>query len=966
MANNPPTSVQPLSNGEFHQRAVEQDIREICAEVLGRPILRVKMHKSFLAHGGDSLLAVKLMARCGDAGYSISIHDILQSTSISELCRWAKVQKRSAKLPIEKDEQSALPLTRMQQLYISAKATKSKLFRLNHDVTRGALIDALEMLVDRNPMLQTRFVNVGADDYELQLGAQGRGFLICETCEIEADIETPRTTLIESIDALLRPPRSHLFAAVVFVPKGTSMVRYLGLGAAQTIVDANSWDILTRDIESTLNKDPVEGQHWASFTEWAQTESMTNLEWKYAMKATKNSTCVNGSIYNHQSANGVASGYTPASKDDGALHDEFHFDIDEATTCLLFDASIHRALRTDPRDFVVAAFYLTIWSINKDHDSYLTLSTIINARDGCDSGKFSSTIGCFDKMTTMVLEKGTVNEGDVNLLRRIKDSCRGYCEVVDEKLATTPSTSIADENFVLNLTNFQQVPASERMFVQEVYTQEQTHQALLGIFPIPSLVYIESFWAQDHLIFRLRHGHTSHHRTNFAQISLMFQSALSGLISRFQHYELNGTLSDFPSLKVTYAELDELISSQLRRITPDPLRDVEEVFPCSPIQEVFLIAQGINPQQYQCSALIRIKATTHGVPLDYMQLDKAWKHLVKRHASLRTVFIDSANRHGHFDQVVLKEGFVPIKYFDSDNEELSASDFSLRRPASFENYSATHGVAIYRSSTYSCLLRLDISHALVDGVSADTIFLDLSRFYASEGPAATVMQYRDFVSYQHQLSSENSIAYWSGYLAGAQPSFFPTNGDYVERRDFRTVRSVVDLAPETFHQFCSKFNITIANVCQVAWAIVLRSYAGSDDICFSYVSSGREAPIKGIDGAVGVFVDATICRVQMSGQMTIPQTLAKVKHDLIKGLSHPGIFMGHGTQSRDFSQLRGNTIMSYQSRASGNLFKGPGLEFEVLDAVNPSEVSEKLPRWTHVQILLRAEVDGQSIVRRNS
>ena len=54
MTSNMPPPGQSL-NGHLDQEAVEQDIREICAEVLGRPLEKVKMKRSFLAQGGDSL-----------------------------------------------------------------------------------------------------------------------------------------------------------------------------------------------------------------------------------------------------------------------------------------------------------------------------------------------------------------------------------------------------------------------------------------------------------------------------------------------------------------------------------------------------------------------------------------------------------------------------------------------------------------------------------------------------------------------------------------------------------------------------------------------------------------------------------------------------------------------------------------------------------------------------------------------
>lgn len=944
MSNNIRTAAPSSSNGECHQRTAEEVIREICADVLGRSLARVKMHKSFLSQGGDSLLAIKLMASCDEAGFSLTIQNILQATSITELCRFAESSKKDVQLRTTNEtngatlvngnaKEGAMGLTEMQTLYISAKSAQTKVFRIRGGIARGALVDALEMLVDMHPMLLAR---VSENSHELGLEIQGRGSFIHELCEVEADIEIPGMTLMESVADL---PESHLFSAVIFVQKGTSNVRYLGIVASLAVVNEKSWDTLLEDLETALTNNKLDGQHRMAFSTWVEGESTRSSDSNFLTAATPSSSYISGNTRKDLLENGAANGQTSKENCDGIACNELRFDLDQATTGLLLNNSTHAVLRTDPRDFLVAAFYLALQSISKEHGDCVSLHTIADGRPGGNSGEFSSTIGCFDRIVTLVVEKGNANDGDINLLRRVKDSRMGLVQLVDQTMATT-STTHTDVDYVLNLTGMNLVQAHERKTLEEMYKKEEPGHSLLTALPTRHLLYVEPVLAKRHVSFCLR-DEGSQHRSSFSQIASLFQSYLTGLLSRFQSYELHGAPSDFPLLNTTNAEFDELVSNQLKRITRDPLRDVEDVFPCSPIQEVFLISQSINPELYQCSGVIEIKSTDVGVPLDYSRLDNAWKHIVKQHPSLRTVFIDSVNRPGHLDQVVLKEALAPLTHLDGGSDGSTSSNLLSRRPVTFENYHATHQATICRRSAYSALFRIDISHALVDGTSVQVLFRDFSQFYLNQRPAAAILPYQDFVSYQQHLSSDASIAYWSGYLAGAEPSVFPTNSDNVDRQDLRTVQSLVDITPEGLDQFCGKFNVTTANICQVAWALVLRSYTGSDDVCFSYVSSGREAPLKGIQNTIGAFVDTMICRVQMSGAVTVSQTLSKVKHDLMEGLSHPGV----AGYRREFSLLRGNTIMSCQREASGEFFKGSGLTFEMLDAVNPSEVSLSRILW---------------------
>jgi len=438
--------------------------------------------------------------------------------------------------------------------------------------------------------------------------------------------------------------------------------------------------------------------------------------------------------------------------------------------------------------------------------------------------------------------------------------------------------------------------------------------------------------------------------------------------------------------KFRYEDLDDIVSGQLQRITPNPARDIEDVFSCSPIQEMFLLAQAIHPEMYTCTIVLEVKSGNPDTPLDCERLVAAWDHLVQRHASLRTVFIDSTSHPGHFDQVILKGGQgigPPLRFVDYDKAGGGENEYpSIRGPHAqaivFQNYRLTHRATVYRCSSKcsSVYLRVDMSHAVVDGESFPVLLRDLYQAYTgnnTERNGSTihensngVMSYRDFVSYhQLQVSREASVFYWNNRLAGVEPCYFPTANShggsdalYDRQGDhLRTVHFRVDMGAGGLQKFCAKFDVTAANLCQVAWALVLRSYTGSEDVCFSYVTSGRQAPLVGIEAAIGAFVDTLICRVSMSKTTTVSQALAKTKDDFIQSLAHPCMVAmlqqvdrssSQGKEGDVFSRLRGNTIMSCQKRRTRDMPIQNGstsaLAIEVVDAVSPNDVSIKKER----------------------
>lgn len=934
------THGQHLNDTQPDHEMTEEDIGKMCAEVLGRPTRKLKMHKSFVAQGGDSLLAIKLMGHCYEKGYTITISDILQATTIGQLCKRAKRQNTNAQALLTNGTNGANPLnvqvnstavrlTAIQQLFVSTGAIRTKLFLLEGGITEDALVAALRVVMNDHPMLRARLAISNGDDHvpHLVTGAQDASF-IYETREVATDLEKSKLTLESTLEKLSNLGRKHLLAVVALVNRETRTAAYLGIAAGCSIIDARSWDILLGDLENALNRNHQDGRHRNSFRELAGCES------KATLANNRVDTPINGHAKGHRPSNGAAS--VRDSKNDGCGGDVnvVHLVLDQATARMLFHDSIHNILSTEPGDFVIAALYLSLRSTGEENNDILSFRTIVDARAKCESDKLSGVIGCFDDLVDLAVQPGKDND-DISLLWRVKDSR------VARKIPLTPLEPRARTHALLDLTQLEQRPSQCRGMVAEVQPKQRATQSIIAALPILSLIQLEPFWDEGRLQLRFGAHRDGPFGSSLDLIAHTFNSAIAGLLSRFRTYQPHDRLRHFPILNIAYADLDELVSNQLTRITTDPSRDVEDVFPCSPIQEVFLISQAVHPNLYQCSVTLEVSSAVAGAPLDDARLVTAWMHIVKRHASLRTVFIESGNRPGHFDQVVLKEGIIPMEYLDegSDTRELSS-----RRRLTFENYRATHRVAIHKRSEYSAHLRVDISHALADGQSIHALFRDLSQAYLNVESAGAPMPYQDFVSYQQQLSRQDSILYWSEYLAGAQPCLFPASGDRLDRQDMRTLRFHVDVRPEHLQKCCGKFNVTIANICQVAWALVLRSYTGSEDVCFSFVTSGRQAPLKGIESTVGAFIDTMICRVKLSGAMTIESALTRAKNDFVESVSHPCVFaMGHGSRGKDLSPLQGNTIMSCQRSPSGERIASSGLAFEVIDAINPTEVRNAHP-----------------------
>ncbi|KAL4995138.1 hypothetical protein BDV10DRAFT_188336 [Aspergillus recurvatus] len=921
----------PSNRTATNNESIEQDIREICAEVLRRPVGKIKLDKSFVAQGGDSLLAIKLMARCGEAGYTVTINDMLQATSIRKLCQSVKLAEASSAPgkssappvldgPAKPAEMRATPLTGAQRLYASTKAWDARVFQLEGGIAEPTVYVALELLVSRHPILRA---NIAAlEDNGLKL-----------TYNVATEPFTPRRIEIPPISTQGEQEylsakgeadearEGGLFAATVFVQQGqdqgngTRLARYLRLDLHRAIVDVSSWDILQRDLDHALLGKPfANGNPEALFDSWASSLKQTDFE--FEPLAPVRST--NG----QPSTNGTERQNTHRQDGNGDLADIAVLETDATGMVKLEDEAIHSVLRTQPEDFVIAALFIALNALAR-LEKGLSFGIISNGRRSAGP-ELAATVGCFDILTRRSVEREEEESG-LGFLRRVKDMRMGFF--------SGPRTSGVEDGsryLLLHMGQLESTATSRADTLREVF-----HRDDFRTLPQGCLVFVEPFLEQQQLKLRLRSRSAELGREQLGQIAGSFRAALKELIAECALSEPRGTLSDFPFLQLTYSQLDSLVSTRLKAVTTDPFRDVEAVFPCAPRQEAFLVAQAVYPDLYQCSFVVKMSSEDPKIEIDCGRLRNAWARLVARHPALRTVFIESPNRQGHFEQVVMKEGNSSITFLENGEEE-TARQLACRRPVTFKNYGQTHQVTFCKGSPSSVYLRLDMSHAVVDGLSAQVLMRDLFQIYSKQKLASRVMDYRDFVNYQARLPLQESMTYWSTYLAGAQPSHFPLYGDQLSREDLRTARSNIHLGSEALGEFCGKFNVTPANICQVAWALVLRSYTGLEDVCFSYATSGRDAPLKGINNTVGAFLNAVVCRVKLPPTATVPQALIQAKNDFVESLTHQYYSALDDAQSGEFARFKGNTLMSCQRKAATEL-AGSGLAFELVDAANPNE-----------------------------
>lgn len=246
--------------------------------------------------------------------------------------------------------------------------------------------------------------------------------------------------------------------------------------------------------------------------------------------------------------------------------------------------------------------------------------------------------------------------------------------------------------------------------------------------------------------------------------------------------------------------------------------------------------------------------------------------MVEKHSTLRTIFADSASDALH-DQVVVANGSGRITVTD------------LHDPSRDED---TGGIlpwhfTITRVSETEILCELAINHALIDGASIRLLAIDLSHAVNDRDIGRETLSYSDYVAHVNSTVSKQS-EYWKTYLHDATSCVFPKLNSSATEELHSEIRQIDS---DRVRKFCEIYGFTLFNVFQVAWALILRYYANTDDVCFGYLVSGRDTPIQGIENAVGLFINTLICRLQLGNSVPILWILERNESNFIRSLEHP-------------------------------------------------------------------------------
>jgi non-ribosomal peptide synthase protein (TIGR01720 family) len=432
-----------------------------------------------------------------------------------------------------------------------------------------------------------------------------------------------------------------------------------------------------------------------------------------------------------------------------------------------------------------------------------------------------------------------------------------------------------------------------------------------------------------------------HHRERIQSWLALYTEELTKLSQQLANTAFTLTRSDYPLLPISYSRLDKFQTYELPQLgyTIDA---IEDIYPCSPLQEGILLSQTRLEGAYLYHAIMRM-TSARGEQVDPDRLMSAWQEVVDRHSILRTVFLQRISGRP-FDQMVLHSHRAKSLLLGKAISETDAiailRQLSPLPPTSNE---PLHQLAVIQTEDGTILFKLDISHALMDGTAMAVLIHDLATAYIGQLPSTPATKYSEYISHIQSQAADETLDFWTNHLKDVQVCNFPSLTASGVQRDVQDVRYIEVPMPDVaqVRQFCQQHDVTLANIVRLAWALVLSAYTGEERISFGYLTAGREIPVLGIENAVGPFINMLICAMDLSqnGRKAVIEKLHELQEEYLQVLPYQHVGLAEIQHRLGLSGTSlFNTVVSLQRRDVDN-FQLDDLQLGYVDGEDPTEVS---------------------------
>ncbi|MGW6376760.1 non-ribosomal peptide synthase/polyketide synthase, partial [Rhodococcus sp. NPDC055112] len=920
-----PIPVFGTAAAEYREPVTEAEklIAEVVSELLG--VQRIGVDDSFFAVGGDSIIAIQLVARAKERGLRFSARDVFERKTIAEIAKVAVQVEGTESAALEELAGGGIgtvPLTPIVHSMLDRGGPgtffQAIALTLPDGVDHASLTAAVAALTDRHDALRARFRPDGDGwVFETRADSLDPERLLRRVTVAPAGMAEALLDECETAAGRLDPAGGVM---VQFVWLTTESADRLLVVAHHLVVDGVSWRTLVPDL----------AQAWMQAAAGATPELApigTSLRrWAHGVADSATAKTFAGEM---DYWTDVLSGPDPAlgtrdldpELDTVKTAGRVRVELTTAVTESLL-TTLPGAFRCGVSEGLISALAVAVSVWRRDRGLELP-SLLLNLEghgredEAVAGADLSRTVGWFTSLFPVRVDLAGVDLADAV---DGGDAAGAVMKAVKEQLHAVPSRGVGfgvlrylDEETSPVLASLRVPQVSFNYLGRTGAAQVPESMRGLGWIPDPDAPDLNAASGSDLTVGAVvdvnavvddgvdgpRLSATFAFPTgvltadDVAELAGLWQRALVGLAAHAEQPAAGGfTPSDFPLVRVGQSEIERWESRH-------PL--LSDVWPLSPLQRGLLFHAELAEQTVDVYTA-QLRLSLAGV-VDSSRLRSAATDLVRRHENLRTGFGYAED--GTPVQIVHENVDVPWR--EVDVRALSEHEQEVRlqkllddeRIARFQmDHPPLLRILLIRMAADRYVLAITNHHIVLDGWSMPLLVRELLVSYAAGADVADLARprsYRDYLAWLAESDDDAARAAWARALDGVtEPTLIaPTRlpgeqGPLPEELLVELPDELVD----GMGRMARARGVTVNTVVQAAWGLLLARLLSRGDVTFGATVSGRPPQLTGVESMLGLFINTVPVRVQIDPDEAVADFLSRLQGDQADLLDHHHIGLG--------------------------------------------------------------------------
>lgn len=405
--------------------------------------------------------------------------------------------------------------------------------------------------------------------------------------------------------------------------------------------------------------------------------------------------------------------------------------------------------------------------------------------------------------------------------------------------------------------------------------------------------------------------------------------------------------------------------------------NVEDSYPLSPIQQGMVFHSIYD--RHSGVEIEQMVYTLHE-KLNASEFVLAWQRVIDRHPILRTGF----RWEGLEEPVQQSHVNASPEWNEQDLRSLTTDEQQSRLAAYLENdrkrgfdlsENTLNRFALFRVGECDYQFIWTFHHAIIDGRSFVIVLKEVfacyeARLNASDLKLNEPRPYRDYIEWQRQRDTSKAENFWRDELKGFRsptPLVITRSAQNTVARELSYTEQEIKLSASltSFLKSLAKENhVTLNNMVQGAWALLLGRYSGETDVIFGATRACRRSAIEGAESIVGPLINTLPMRISADEDMQLIDWLKQIraKHITLREYEHDPLMkiqewseVSNGRSLFDSILVFENYELDSFLRTQGESWKNR--DFKLLEKTN---YPLALSAWAGPELLLRFAYDQRN------